>query len=83
MTAEDTAQQNLEDLRALLNLPQGKRFLSRMLFEWTHVLANSFTGNSSTFFNEGERNIGLKLFAELGRADPNFYQKLLEVNKHV
>lgn len=31
----------------------------------------SFTGNSTTFFNEGRRQIGLELTALLSEADPD------------
>lgn len=51
------------------------------LLEQTHVFQNSFTGNSHTFFLEGERNVGLKLFALAMEADPEFMAKLIEFKR--
>ena len=58
----------------------GQRFLWWLL-EQTHVFQTSFTGNSSTFFLEGERNIGLKCFALAMEADPAFMQKLIDYKR--
>lgn len=61
-----------EDLRAVMSTAQGRRFLWRLL-EQTGIYKLSYTGNSETFFNEGQRNIGLKLLAEMHRVDPEHY----------
>ncbi len=51
------------------------------LLEQTHVFQNSFTGNSTTFFLEGERNVGLKLFALCVEADPDFMHVLMNFKR--
>ena len=51
------------------------------LLEQTHVFQNSFTGNSHTFFLEGERNVGLKLFALCMEAEPAFMARLIEFKR--
>lgn len=58
----------LKDLNEILALESGKRFIWRYL-EKCGVFSSSFTGNSETFFREGERNIGLQLLAEVTKAN--------------
>ena len=76
-------QERLELLAAardLLHEDKGKR-LVWWLLEQTHVFQSSFTGNSTTFFMEGERNIGLKLFALCMEAEPMFMQQLIDFTR--
>jgi hypothetical protein len=40
----------------------------------------SFTGNSTTFFNEGARNIGLWLVDEVLSADTDQYLSMIKEN---
>jgi hypothetical protein len=58
------AKQQVEDFKWLMAHKQGRRFVSRLL-NLTGVFRTSMTGNSSTFFNEGRRDIGLQLMAEI------------------
>jgi hypothetical protein len=60
------------DLLAVMGTPAGRRFVYRIL-EKSHMFQTSFTGNSQTFFREGERNIGLFLFNELMVECPELY----------
>lgn len=72
----------LEDLRFLLATAQGRRFFWR-LFEATHQFTTSFTGNSQTFFYEGERNVGLKILSDIMEADSESYVLMIkEANGH-
>lgn len=64
-------------MRDLLGSEAGRRFVWWLL-EQTHVFQSSFTGNSHTFFLEGERNVGLKITALCMEADPAFMGKLVE-----
>lgn len=34
------------------------------------------TGNSQTFYNEGMRNVALKLYGDIGEADPEAFLKM-------
>lgn len=56
--------QEVEDFLYVMRSKQGRRFIWRLL-TWAHVFQTSFTGNSETFFREGERNIGVKLINEI------------------
>ena len=51
-------------LLSLLKNKEGRWFLMRML-DATGVNSNSFTGNSTTFFNEGKRQVGLELLGRI------------------
>ncbi len=67
-------QQN-EDIQWVLSTVQGRRFVWRML-SICRVFRISFTGNSETFFNEGARNVGLKLYDAVLSADEQAYLKM-------
>lgn len=66
MTREQLHQQNIADLRALLHTREGARFLSRLM-DATGVFAISYVPGDSdaTAFNEGARNVGLPIYADL------------------
>lgn len=53
----------LGDMATILNQRCGRRFIWRLLSE-AGIFKSSFTGNNSTFFNEGRRDIGLKFLAD-------------------
>lgn len=70
MTYEELRRQDIRDLRALLHTREGARFLSR-LFDMAGVFAISYvTGDAgATAFNEGARNVGLRVYADVLEAD--------------
>ena len=78
--AKWTREDELADVRAILATKEGRRFVWRYLTECS-VFKTSFTGNSQTFFNEGERNVGLKLMADVNDADPEAYIAMLREAK--
>lgn len=73
-------ERELEDVRLVLGTPQGRRLFWRYLEE-CGVFRTSFTGNSTTFFNEGQRNIGLKIMADINDADPAFLAVMTKESK--
>ena len=66
--------------KALLQTQEGMTVFWWLLGR-THVFQSSFTGNSSTFFLEGERNVGLQIYNQLMAADPYALQKLIDHRK--
>lgn len=54
----------VDDLKWFLSDKRGRRFMWRLLSE-TGLFRPSYTGNSETFFREGERNVGLKLLNQI------------------
>lgn len=65
------------DLDAVLQLPQGRRVVLRIL-ERCGVYRMAYTGEeAATALRLGEQNIGLWLIAQIERVDPTEYPKLL------
>lgn len=62
----------LDDVKKILETDHGRRFMWRYL-GLAGVFQTSFTGNSTTFFNEGKRDIGLKMLADVTEAKPDAY----------
>lgn len=70
----------LDDLRFVMGVPQGRRVLFRIL-DRCGVYRSSFTGNSQTYFNEGERNIGLYVLSEMTEAKEERIFQMMRENK--
>lgn len=68
------------DVALVLATVEGRRFFWRMLGE-CGLFKSSFTGNNTTFFNEGMRQVGLTMMADLEQADPSAYLKMLEESR--
>lgn len=76
--ARERRRRELEDLRWLLAHPPGRRIVTRML-ELTGVNRSSYAHSGSLMaFNEGRRDVGLFLTAEVLEASPEGYFKLLK-----
>ena len=69
-------QQELSDLKEILNTKPGLRFFQRF-FEKGRIFDSSFTGNSHTFFNEGHRNFALLFLGDITEAAPEKLPQLL------
>ena len=67
--------QKHNDLKWILATEQGRRFVWRLL-ETTGIFKSSFTGSSETYFLEGQRNVGLKLLADVMECEPQAYLKM-------
>jgi hypothetical protein len=72
--------QELDDVIHVLSSVQGRRFLWRVL-GLCHVFKTSFTGNSTTFFNEGKRDIGLRILGDINEASPESYLAMMQESK--
>jgi len=78
---ETVRDRELHDLRTLMDTVEGRRFVWRLL-ERAGVFRTSFTGNSTTFFNEGQRNMGLIVLADVHEACADKYVVMMnESNK--
>lgn len=75
--SDDARRHELEDIEFLLKSPNGRRFLSRLIHEVCGFNRSSFTGNSRTFFMEGQRNVALTIFADIVEINPEYYSQLL------
>ena len=79
--ARFVSQRDRDDFKWLMDDKRGRRIMWRLL-ERTGVFRSSFTGNSETFFLEGQRNVGLMLMAQIHDACPEKYTAMLEEQKH-
>jgi len=67
----------MEDLQKTFSTPQGSRVLNWIL-GLCHVGASTFTGNSQTFYNCGQQDIGHTILNHIQEADPEIYSRLLK-----
>lgn len=79
--AERIEQAEQADIRELTELPAFRRYLRRYL-GLTHVFQTTFTGNSETFFREGQRSVGTTMFGEFHLAAPSRLAELMAEPLH-
>lgn len=70
--AKTAAKQEADDLKTVMSTVQGRRFVMALL-DRTGLFRTSFTGNASTYFNEGRRDVGLRLLADINEQCPELY----------
>lgn len=70
---------HLNDICKVVSIPEGRRIYFFALKE-AGVFRSSFTGNSTTFFNEGARNVGLILLRDLMEAKPDVLTQMMQEN---
>jgi hypothetical protein len=74
-------QTEIDDLKWLMSNKRGRRFVARML-ERAGVWRLSFNTNALTMaFNEGTRNEGLRLLAQITAHCPDRYTEMLKESK--
>ena len=69
-----------DDMKWLMGSRQGRRIMHRVL-DRAGIFRTSFTGNSETFFREGERNVGLILFNQIMVACPESFTQMMKDQK--
>jgi len=69
-----------DDMRRLLAEPWGRRIAWRML-TFCRIYEDSYTGDYTTFYNEGRRSAGLKLLRDITVADPEAYSTMIQENQ--
>jgi len=75
--------QKLADLKAVLDTPQGRRFIWDLL-KRCGIFETSYDLNPHTvYFKEGKRNFGLGLIAEINDANPDAIGVLMSENKQL
>lgn len=75
------AQIEIDDVKWLMSNKRGRRFMARLL-ERAGVWRLSFNTNALTMaFNEGTRNEGLRLLAQIAAHCPDRYTEMLKESK--
>jgi hypothetical protein len=77
---ERERERELADMRQVMSSVEGRRFVWRLL-ERAGVFRTSFTGNSTTFFNEGMRNMGLMVLGDVHEAAADAYIVMMNESK--
>lgn len=78
---ERTEKLEIEDLKWVMSNKRGRRFVFRLL-ERAGVFRLSFNTNAlSMAFNEGQRNEGLRLTAQIHAECPDRYTEMLKESK--
>lgn len=78
LKAREKRRKELDDIKWLMAHPQGRRIVMRLL-EQAGVHRSSYNHSGSQMaFNEGRRDIGLFVTAEVLEASPEGYFKLLK-----
>lgn len=72
--------QEEEDVKWLMGNQVGRRFVWGLL-EFAGVHRTSMTADNWTFFNEGQRNVGLKIVDQIHRYCPEMYEHMVKENK--
>jgi hypothetical protein len=54
------------------------RALMRDMLHFCGVYRSSFTGNSETYFREGQRNVGMYLLSQAQEHAPDFYIEMIK-----
>jgi hypothetical protein len=60
------------ELKWVLSDPKGRAVMWRLVAR-CGVYQDSFTGNSTTFYKEGRRSVGLETIVEIDHTDKNAY----------
>lgn len=80
-TAREIRKLEVADLKWLAGNVQGRRFIWRLL-DRAGIYRTSFNHSGSLMsFNEGKRDMGLFLLAEVSEASPNGFLKLIAENQ--
>ncbi len=76
-------ERELDDVRYVLSNVQGRRFLWRYIKE-CGIFQTSFTGvANTTFFREGEKNVGLRMMADINESEPEMWITMMKENKEI
>lgn len=75
--ATDAEKRALEDVRFLLDLPEGRRFIWRLL-EKAGVFRTIFETSSKIYYNAGQQDFGHFILGEVLKANPEAYLQMMK-----
>ena len=78
--SKNMARERMAGLVGMMQSKNGRAYIWWLLGE-CKVFSTSFTGNSTTFFNEGMRQIGLMLLADINRECEDQYLVMCKENR--
>lgn len=79
---KESERRRVNGLKVIVENEDARAWLWELL-GFCGIARSSFTGNSETFFREGQRNVGLRIQAELVKHHPEKYITMMkEGEKH-
>jgi len=72
--------QELNDIKSVMETPAGRRFIWRVM-DRAGVFRGCFTGNSTTFYNEGRRDMGLFVLNDVLETCPKLFSQAQDEQK--
>ena len=83
MTPEEARKQELKDVKDLMASKAGHRFIWRVLSQAKMFIHNPITDHAAMAYREGQRRLGLMIFADIMEACPETYLKMIKTNQEV
>lgn len=83
MTPEEHRKQELQDIKDLLKTKAGHRFIWRILEKAGIFRTNPTHEHAAMAEREGQRKLGLMIFADVIEACPEKYLAMLKTNQEV
>lgn len=80
LEAHEERQRQIADLKWMMKDQRGRRIMQRLM-DKAGIYRTSFTGNSETFFREGERNVGLLFISEITEHCPDEFLLMLKESR--
>lgn len=78
----DRRYRELQDLKVILQAPEGRRFIHRLLDEITNTFGGSFPPKNpealQLSFNEGQRDVGISVMTDCQEASVDDYWLMLQ-----
>jgi hypothetical protein len=78
--ARKLRERELNDYRFVLSRPEGRRLLWNLM-DKSGIFRLSFTGDSKTFFREGQRSVGLVIYKNIDDAQPEAMHQMSNEHK--
>lgn len=75
-TEKQVREQELSDLTAVMAMPEGRRVIKKLLND-CGMFRTSYHPSSQIYFNEGQRNVGLRIWADLEAACPQLLWQMI------
>lgn len=70
--AELLREQELRDFGVIVSTREGRRYVWNLL-KRCHIFTTSWEPSAKIHFNEGERNVGLRILTDINEANPAAY----------
>lgn len=69
----------IADLQAIIEMPEGRRFLNRLMLDTCHILNGGgfMPSGSQMYYNSGSRSVGFNIKEQIEEASPQAFNLIL------